>query len=195
MLYLAADHNNDDMLNVFDFDRLTRSQGGLAGVDVNVLFDSLSGGTSEAYMQYDSYSGAVDKQMGTLKQSWGNGWLDLAGCQEHRTWEALFAEEDWKVSVGGLGRLMDEHLEVWMCLTGHQCSVSVVKHLENNLLTNLTNLTGFDYLVLEGYSAAQLKVALQHYDDTMCFVYNETSESWLPWGMREEIFGRDEDQK
>ena len=67
-------------------------------------------------------------------QQWGSSAVD--GCNLDLTWrevnirESLSPPTAW---TGGLGKLMTDEVEVWVCMAGHRCAHAGVPHDENNI--------------------------------------------------------------
>jgi len=100
-------------------------------------------------------------------------------CVEHRTWTELFEQEKpyGRMRTGGLGRLMWENkFEAWACVFNTTC---VISNGPQPTAEMGVKLAGSD-----GVAGTSDDIA---WADWMCYVFDEESKNWLPWGFNSEL--------
>jgi len=102
--------------------------------------------------------------------------ISIASCIETRKWPdfiLLDSQGPGLVFTGGLGKMMIiDVMEVWVCLPGHVCLEDVAKIANNNTHDKYAGLPDW----------AQDYTAVPTGGDSMCYVYHEQHEIFLPWG-------------
>eukprot|EP00286_Rhodomonas_abbreviata_P016574 CAMPEP_0181340362 /NCGR_PEP_ID=MMETSP1101-20121128/29796_1 /TAXON_ID=46948 /ORGANISM="Rhodomonas abbreviata, Strain Caron Lab Isolate" /LENGTH=1200 /DNA_ID=CAMNT_0023451487 /DNA_START=105 /DNA_END=3707 /DNA_ORIENTATION=+ len=105
----------------------------------------------------------------------------VAQCEETRDWEQLMiAEEagDLIMREGGMGKLMQVYkFEVWACFYNTSCVAAV----------GPSNPPQQDQLELAGPDGVWGTADDEDWADWACYVFDEQTEEFLPWGFNSEL--------